>query len=305
MQSSYLLINGLRVHYLHWNLEGDGQPVILLHGLADNARLWELVAPHLVERGLVLLAPDLRGHGLTDKPDGEYSFDIFCSDLLAFIEACNLERPFLAGHAWGADLALDYAARFSFGPRAPSGLVLVDGGMVQLDEVPTDSATAAWEQERQPLAPTLLSGISLPDFMKWLAESQPHWKLDDRSVPILLANFEIGEDETLTPRLSYEHHLQILRQQSEFKTFARFERLRCPVQMVAARPPEPLTNADRDSLLLKKQGIALAEEKINHINTYWMVDTSHNIPLQRPAELAALIAEFTAAVTSSSSSRPG
>lgn len=43
--SSYLLLNGLRFHYLNWG--GLGRPVVLLHGLASNARIWDLVAPRL------------------------------------------------------------------------------------------------------------------------------------------------------------------------------------------------------------------------------------------------------------------
>src|SRR3990172_1189951 len=100
MNSSYFLLNGLRVHYLHWNLGDAGRPVVLLHGLASNARIWELVAPELVLAGLVPLAPDLRGHGLTDKPDGDYGFETYRRDLLAFLDAAQVERPVLVGHSW-------------------------------------------------------------------------------------------------------------------------------------------------------------------------------------------------------------
>src|SRR5512133_1636959 len=128
MPSSYLFLNDLRVHYLHWNLEDGGQPAVLLHGLASNARIWERTVPFLTQNGLVPLAPDGRGHGLTDKPDGDYGFDTFQGDLAAFINATHMERPLLIGHSWGAALALYYAARVAVGPRAPLGLVLVDGG---------------------------------------------------------------------------------------------------------------------------------------------------------------------------------
>src|SRR4030067_3617862 len=101
MNSSYLFINNLRVHYLSWNQDEGGRPGVLMHGLGSNARLWELVAQELGGQDLMLFAPDLRGHGLTDKPDGEYGFATFRRDLLAFIDAFPLERPVMVGYGWG------------------------------------------------------------------------------------------------------------------------------------------------------------------------------------------------------------
>jgi len=53
-------------------------PVILVHGLASNARHLGKGSPHSWWMpGMALYALDLRGHGLTDKPDGDYDFDTF------------------------------------------------------------------------------------------------------------------------------------------------------------------------------------------------------------------------------------
>jgi pimeloyl-ACP methyl ester carboxylesterase len=109
MTSSYLFINNLRIHYLRWDSDNERRPVLLLHGLASNARIWELIGPRLAELGWSAIAPDARGHGLTDKPDGDYGFGTFRGDLLALIDALNLEQPLLVGHSWGALIALDYA----------------------------------------------------------------------------------------------------------------------------------------------------------------------------------------------------
>ncbi len=90
------------MHYLSWNAASSGVPVVLVHGLASNARIWEKVAPFLVDGGLASYALDLRGHGLTDKPDSDYGFDTYYRDLSAFMDALNLEKPLLVGHSWGA-----------------------------------------------------------------------------------------------------------------------------------------------------------------------------------------------------------
>jgi pimeloyl-ACP methyl ester carboxylesterase len=300
MTSSYLYLNSLRVHYLHWNLGDGGQPVVLLHGLASNARIWELVAPDLAQAGLMPLAPDARGHGMTDKPDGDYGSETFFRDLAAIIDACHLERPLLVGHSWGGMVALDYAARRPMGPGAPSGLVLVDGGMTQLDDYPG----ATWETTRDRLAPPRLSGMPMEDFLSRLDRGQSGWRPDDQAISIILANFEISADDTIAPHLTFEHHMQIVRAMWDFKTYTRFPRLRCPVWMVPARPPQPHSPGEKEFLAYKEKGIERARAAIPNLQVHWMEDTVHDIPLQRPAALASLIVGISASISPVASSAP-
>lgn len=292
MLSSYLYLNNLRVHYLHWKTEEDENPVVLLHGLASNARIWELAAPYLVEGGLAPLAPDLRGHGLTDKPDGDYGFDTFRGDLAAFINDLDLERPLLVGHSWGAMVVLDYAARFPFGPGSPAGIVLVDGGMNQLDASPG----ATWESMRDRLTPPRLAGTPMEAFLEHLSAPNPRWQPDDRAIQIILSNFDIDEDEAIYPRLSFEHHMQIVRAMWEFKTYDLFGRIHCPVLMVPARPSEPMSPRERDFTASKERGAQKAIERNSKVQVHWMLDTIHDIPLQRPEALGMLIREFAASL---------
>jgi pimeloyl-ACP methyl ester carboxylesterase len=294
MPSSYLFVNGLRVHYLYWNLGDGGQPVVLLHGLASNARIWELVAPYLQGQGLQVMAPDLRGHGLTDKPDGDYGFETFHRDLAAFINTLELEKPLLVGHSWGAYLALDYAARIPLGPHAPAGVLLVDGGIIQLDQTPG----ANWEDTRQSLTPPQLAGTPMDLFLERLASFNSTWLPDDQALrdllmQIILANFEIHEDETICPRLSFEHHMQIVRALWEFKTYEKYQRLRCPVLLVLARPSEPQSEREAGFTAAKERGTAHLQSRHANVSVRWMDDTFHDIPLQRPVELGSLISEFS------------
>jgi pimeloyl-ACP methyl ester carboxylesterase len=86
--------------------------------------------------------------------------------------------------------------------------------------------------------------------------------------------------------------MQIVRAMWEFKTYERFAHLRCPVIMVPARASEPLSPQEREFLAFKERGLAHAQETIRDVRIHWMENTIHDIPLQRPAELAALLAEF-------------
>jgi pimeloyl-ACP methyl ester carboxylesterase len=287
MPSSYLFINGLRFHYLHWNLEESGQPVVLLHGLGANARTWEPVAGRLAEAGLALLAPDLRGHGLTDSPDGDYGFAAYAADLGAFLAALDLSRPALIGHSWGALLALDYAGRFSFGPRAPAALVLVDGGLVQLDE-----AGAGWEETRRRLLPPLPAGLPLSSFLERLEEGLDGWKPDESVIPLILASYRIDEDEALTPRLSYENQMKIVQAMQEYQTHSAYRKVRCPVLALPAAPGPGLEQEDPLYWELKQRGAERLSQELKGARLHWLEAAAQDLPLERPDELARLILDF-------------
>jgi pimeloyl-ACP methyl ester carboxylesterase len=288
MNSSYLYFNDIRVHYLSWDAVSSRVPLVLVHGLASNARIWEKVAPLLVDGGFAPYALDQRGHGLTDAPDGDYSFDTFTHDLAAFIDALNLDKPLLVGHSWGAMLVLEYAARFPIGPRAAPGIVLVDGGITQMD----DSPGATWEQVNQRLAPPPLAGMPVEQFTAMVARANDSWKPDDQDISIILGNFAVSQEETISPRLSFEHHMLILRSMWEYKTYARFDRLRCPVLMVSAVPAGYTAPELQAYLAQKERGIQQAQARIRKLIVQRMQNTIHDIPLQRPGELAELIVKF-------------
>jgi pimeloyl-ACP methyl ester carboxylesterase len=304
MASSYLFLNNLRLHYLHWDPKSDGQPVVLLHGLASNARIWELLAPTLLEHGLNPLAYDQRGHGMTDKPDGDYGFETFSRDLAAFVEACNLERPVLAGHSWGAWVALDYATHFPVGPLAPAALVMVDGGTHHW----RDDPKASWETISERLKPPPLAGMRLSTFLKRLNDPQRSWNPDERAASIILGNFEIREEEMdadqqnggsqeedegrIYPNLSLEHHMQILRAMWDFDIYQHYRRLHCPVLLVSAVPPGPHGPEEEAYMAGKRKGVAKVQQIVKNLNLIWMADTIHDIPLQKPVELGESMANF-------------
>lgn len=289
--ASYLFLNAQRVHYLSWNRGQGRRTVLALHGLASNARIWELTAEFLVDRGLELVALDLRGHGLTDKPDGDYGFDTFISDISAFVRALDIQRPVIVGHSWGAMLALEFASRYTIGPYSPAGIVLVDGGAIQLDASPG----ATWESTRDRLQPPHLAGMPVDDFIQRVKGSNPLWQPGDRAIEIILANFEIDKYETIRPHLSFEHHMQIVRSMWEFQTYAAYARLRCPVLLVPAHPGEVSTQELREFLSLKEKGVRQITETNPDVKVEWMHDSVHDIPLQRPSELAEWIVSFSEA----------
>lgn len=284
-ESAFLDLRSLRFHYRDWG--GSGRPALLLHGLASNARIWDFVAPLLVG-GMRIVALDQRGHGLSDKPDDGYDFASITDDLAAVAEALELERPLLVGHSWGANVALQFAADR---PETAAGVVLVDGGM-EISAWPE----MTWERTLQLMSPPPLAGLKLEIFLQG-ARSWPGlgglW--NDGIQEIVLANFAIDGDGAIHPHLSRENHLKILRALWEQKPFEMWERLRCPALIVSAGGRRDSPPPD-EWLERKRQDIAAAERSAPSLRVEWMEDTIHDVPLQRPRELAAAIERFAAAL---------
>jgi pimeloyl-ACP methyl ester carboxylesterase len=86
--------------------EGEGPPVLLLHGFPDSARLWRNQIPALVQAGFRVIAPDLRGFGESEKPAevGQYGLPIILQDVLALLAQFGIERTHVVAHDWGAAL---------------------------------------------------------------------------------------------------------------------------------------------------------------------------------------------------------
>ena len=99
VRHAYVDAGGLRTHVALAGPE-DGPPVLLVHGWPQNWWSWRRVIPALAERYRVIAA-DLRGHGWTDAPPSGYDKAQLATDLLAVLDALEIERVTWVGHDWG------------------------------------------------------------------------------------------------------------------------------------------------------------------------------------------------------------
>src|SRR5438552_3798549 len=86
-------------------------PFLLVHGLASNARTWDGVAGRLYEHGHPVTSVDLRGHGMSAKPDDGYDFATLANDLLAVLDDLRWANAVVAGQSTGGNLAIELASR--------------------------------------------------------------------------------------------------------------------------------------------------------------------------------------------------
>jgi pimeloyl-ACP methyl ester carboxylesterase len=266
--------DGVTLHVRDWG--GEGTPLVLLHGLASNARIWDGVAPRLVAAGLRAAAVDLRGHGGSEQPDHGYDFATVCRDLQAALAALGVERPVLVGHSWGANVALQYAAERA---GAVAGLVLVDGALRGVAERPDTTRELA----RRRLAPPRFA-VPLED---WLARAgrfgaaasgRDGWVRD-----YLRAGVEVDDRGVARARFHFDNHMQVVDALYDQRPAALYPLVGCPVL---------LCPAGEDPGDDKRDAVERALRLLPDARATWFEDSMHDIPLQRPAALAAELARF-------------
>ena len=98
---------------LHVVTAGKGPPIILLHGFPENWRSWRLQIPALAAAGFSVLAPDLRGYNLSDRPAEQngYRLNHLVADVAALVRSTGYARACVAGHDWGGIIAWTFASQ--------------------------------------------------------------------------------------------------------------------------------------------------------------------------------------------------
>src|SRR5205823_1587013 len=98
------------VDLVWWEWPGGDPPALLLHGVANYGRYWDLFAREIAGR-LRLVAPDARGHGDSGKPGSGYVPEEFVRDVLAILDDAGIERALVVGHSMGGGHSMLLAAR--------------------------------------------------------------------------------------------------------------------------------------------------------------------------------------------------
>ena len=307
--------DGVTLHARDWGGGADALPVVLLHGLSSNARIWDGVAPRLAAADLRPVALDQRGHGGSGQPDTGYDFATVASDLGHALAALGIRRPLLAGHSWGANVALQYAAGH---PGEVAGLALVDGGFVDA----TDWAGGDREAARKRMEPPRFAvplDVWLDGARRWLPPGVDHaepWVRD-----YLRAGVEVDAEGVARARFHFDNHTE---RRNESYYSARNPRsstdgireraavvafvpsLRRVVDALYDQRPSRLLAEVTCPLLLcpaggqrgpvKRPAVERALQIRPDARVTWFEDSMHDIPLQHPAELAGELVRFAAEV---------
>lgn len=189
----YVKTNGIQLHYL--DHPGDEPALILLPGLTANAHSFD----GLIQAGLSprfhVLAVDLRGRGLSDKPESGYSMADHAVDIVGLLDALEIEQTVVGGHSYGAFLTFYLAANY---PARVAKLILID-----------IAKEAADPSVRELIKPSLdRLGRVLPSWEAYKAEMQQmpylggYW--DSALESFFRADMQINDDGTVQARTKAE-----------------------------------------------------------------------------------------------------
>jgi pimeloyl-ACP methyl ester carboxylesterase len=269
------------LHLRDWGGPEAPPPILLVHGLASNARIWDLLAPLLAPH-FRLVAIDQRGHGMSDKPDDGYDLPTIAGDLAGAIGALGWSRPLVVGHSWGAHVALQLAADRS---DLLAGIVLLDGGTNEL------AAAMPLAETLERLAPPRLAGTPRAAFLERLRGRLTNEVLSQAAEAAIMGNFALDAEDRIAPHLTYENHLKIVRGMWEQRPTQLFAHVACPALIIPAELP-PAGQSAAAWLDRKRRAVAVAQATIPHARVVWAHDTIHDVQLQRPEWLASEITAF-------------
>ena len=273
----------------------DGDPVVLLHGFPYDIHSYAEVVPTLVEQGLRVIVPYLRGHGPTRFLDasapraGQQA--ALGADVVDLLDALDIPRAVLAGFDWGGRAACVVAALW---PDRCAGLVSVNSYLIQ------DISAA-----QRPIDPSLEAGfwyffyfatergrLGLTENARAVAEviwrrNSPAWPFDDATLDRAAEAFQ-NEDYVDVVIHSYRHRLGLA------DGYAPYEDLE---QRLARQPPIEVPTVTLDGLADGNFPATDGSSSSAHFTgprTHRRVpDAGHNLPQEAPVAFALAILELT------------
>ena len=119
-------IHGYRRAY---RVAGSGPAILLIHGIGDNSTTWSTVQSKLAQR-FTVIAPDLLGHGKSDKPRADYSVAAYANGMRDLLSVLDIDSVTVVGHSLGGGVAMQFGYQF---PQLVDRLILVGAGGVTKD----------------------------------------------------------------------------------------------------------------------------------------------------------------------------
>jgi len=274
-----LKANGLRFRAM---VDGpaDGEMVILLHGFAEGAESWSKQVDALARAGFLAVAPDLRGYGLTDAPEGveSYSIDHLGDDVRFIITAFGRNAAHVAGHDWGAMVAWYFAGRY---PEMTKTLTALS--------VPHPAALAAASRgDEDQQARSRYVGL-------FLIEGKAEEVLAGDDYRRLRSMFSLGPNPDAVPRSVIDHFTRSLSRPGRLTAALNYYRANLvagggawetPIRIGPITMPTTLLWGDQDPAL----GRSAAEATAQHVEGEYTLEVlegaGHWLQFERPAEVS-------------------
>lgn len=274
----YANTNGVRLHYV---TQGEGPLVVLLHGFPEHWYSWRFQIGPLAEAGFRVVAPDLRGYNLSDKPRGGYDIKNLTKDVRGLIRAFGERSATVVGHDWGGVIALQFPIDY---PAVCDRLIVMNAPLIR---------SWYWGRRNYPNNTYALM-MQVPG----LAERR-NWGDVDATTRQIFSGVAATNDafteediavfaEALKQPKALSSAMKYYRSiywPDWFLTWAdRNERITCPTQFIWGK----------DDPAVRLPFMEEAAERVDDLSTTLIDNAGHWVQQERPTEVTAAMLEFLA-----------
>lgn len=252
---------------LYYEIEGEGEPLLLLHGLGSSGAAWGFQRQAFAQEYQVIM-PDIRGHGRSDKPPGPYSMSLFAADIIGLLDALQIAAVHVVGLSLGGmigfQMAVDHPGRLRC-------LTAVNSG----PEVVPRTFRERWAIWQRQLLVNLFSMERIAETIGSRLFPEPDQvELRQMAVQGFAANDKAAYKAATGAFLGWSVR-------------DRLEQIRCPVLLIAS---------DQDYTPVSTKEAFLAE--IPGSRLVVIENSRHATPIDQPAAFNAAVSEFLASAGS-------
>ena len=268
--------NGVRLHYVE---QGEGPLILLLHGFPEHWYSWRHQIGPLAEAGYRVVAPDLRGYNLSEKPRGGYDIKTLTKDVRGLIRALGERSATVVGHDWGGIIALQFPIDY---PKACDRLIVMNAPLVR---------SRYWQRDNYPN-----NLYALVMHLPFLAKRRM-WGDVDAAVRQIFHSVS-GGNEPWTDE-DYEEFARALKQPGALDAAMKYyrniywpdwfltwpdrnERINCPTQFIWGAKDRAVRLEFMDE----------AAAQVNHLRTHVVQEAGHWVQQEQPAEVTAAMLDF-------------
>lgn len=250
--------NGINLYY---EIHGEGQPLLFIHGLGSSARDWEFQVTEF-SKSYKVVTFDLRGHGQSDKPKGTYSMSMFAADTVGLLTALGIESPHVVGLSLGGGVAFQMAVDASL----PLKSLVIVNSTPELIVRTFKERMMVWQR----IAIVNLLGMRK---MGEVLSKRLFIKPEQENIRQIFADRWAENDKRA--------YLNAMHALVGWSVSARIGSIRCPTLVIAA-------DQDYSPLAAKQEYTA----KIPNAHLVIIPDSRHATPVEHPQEFNQVLQKF-------------
>ncbi len=221
MESKFIkLDNKVTFHFLNRGKNKNNLNFLMIHGLSSSAFLWSPLVDELGDN-FNYYALDLRGHGLSNKPENGYDLETLKNDVNLFIQKLNLKNIIIIGQSMGAEVSI----MSSIVNKNIIGCIAIDGGVINLKEK-FKSKNECLEM----LKPPDLNGIKKDKMLNMLRKNHKDWS--EKAIAGQFSIFDIDDEDKIIKRLELKNHLMLLESLWENNSSSNLKLLSIPILFI-------------------------------------------------------------------------